>query len=231
MGFDIRERSDRRGDSRWGEECWEPRCRRRCHDHCRDYDRCHREECWEPRCKRRCHEHEHCECYHLYHHFDKEMDKEWGSKELGQKRKREDRDVVLNASTASIGPLGIITTLTTPIPIVSTNIDTTIIGKTTDNLLNFTANIGLPIGALTNFSFVILRSFNGGTPVPIATPFTFIAPASVATSSTIAFQYFDSDVPPGFYTYTVAINTGSTITVAGATITATLSVLAVQDEA
>ncbi len=150
----------------------------------------------------------------------------------GEKFKRDERDVLLNVSTGSAGPLPTITTpLTEPIPVVSTSVDTDRIGCRTNNLLTFTAIINLPLAAVASLSFQVLRAIDDGPAIPVGSSYTFAATAAAAGSFSFAFQFADLDVEPGFYTYSVVIATNSTIAVtAGATITsATLSVLAVKD--
>ncbi len=141
------------------------------------------------------------------------------------------RQAEVNASTGTIGPLPIITTpLTQPIPITSVSIDTLGMCET-DNLLTFTGFASLPLGAVVTLNFQIFRSINGGTPVPIGSTFTLARTAAVLETDFVAFQVFDNDVEQGFVTYTVSLTNNSLVTVAaGATVTGTLSVLAVKDE-
>ncbi len=143
-----------------------------------------------------------------------------------------ERCITMNASTGGLGPLPIITTpLTAPLTVVSTTIDTRCMCES-DVLLNFSGVINLPVGAVATLNFQILRSNECGTSVPVGGTYTFAFTAAALSSESFSFQFFDSDLAPGIYTYTVALSTGSLVTVAaGVTITnAVLSALAVADE-
>ncbi len=139
------------------------------------------------------------------------------------------REVALNAATGSAGPLPIITTLlASPINVVTTSIDTTGMGNT-NNLLTFTSNVNLPLGISVTFNFQITRVVNNGTPMAIGSTYTFSTTVVVLEAESFSFQYFDANVPEGYYTYSVNLSTNSIIDVTpGATISnAVLSVLAV----
>ncbi len=141
------------------------------------------------------------------------------------------RQVALNASSGAVGPLPIITTLfASPLNVVSTSIDTRGIGST-NNLLNFTSIINLPLGISVTLNFEITRSINGGAPVNVGSTYTFSTLVDVLEAEAFSFQFFDPDVEPGFYTYSVQLSTNSIIDITpGASVqNAVLSVLAVAD--
>ena len=147
-------------------------------------------------------------------------------------RHEERRQVALNASSGGVGPLPIITTLfADPINVVSTNIDTRRLGRA-DNLLHFSSIINLPVGVSVTLNFQIIRSLNGGAPIGVGATYTFSTIVTVLEGEAFSFQFFDADVEPGFYTYTVQLSTNSIIDITpGASINnAVLSILAVSDE-
>lgn len=139
------------------------------------------------------------------------------------------RQVALNASTGSAGPLPIITTpLSGPLNVVSTTINTFGMGVT-DNLLNFTSIITLPAGAVVTLNFIITRTATDGSTTNVGGTYTFATTAAVLGAQSFGFQFFDSNVAPGSYTYSVQLAPSSTVAVAaGVTVSnAVLSVLAV----
>jgi hypothetical protein len=139
------------------------------------------------------------------------------------------REVVLNASTGSAGPLPILTTtLSSPINVVSTSINTNGLGNT-NTLLTFTGIISLPLGISVTFNFQIQRVYNNGTPLNVGSTYTFSTAVVVLESEAFSFQFLDSNVPEGYYTYSVSLSTNSIVDVTpGATInSAVLSALAV----
>lgn len=144
---------------------------------------------------------------------------------------RDKKQVALNASSGGVGPLPIITTLfASPLNVVSTSIDTRDIGET-NNLLNFTSIINLPVGISVTLNFEITRSLNGGAPVNVGSTYTFATLVTVLEAEAFSFQFFDAGVQPGFYTYSVQLSTNSIIDITpGASVqNAVLSVLAVRD--
>ena len=145
--------------------------------------------------------------------------------------RRARRQVALNASSGGVGPLPIITTLfAEPLNVVSTSIDTSGMRRT-NNLLNFSSIINLPLGISVTLNFQIRRSINGGAPVGVGSTYTFSTIVDVLEAEAFSFQFFDADVEPGFYTYAVDLSTNSIIDVTpGCTVNnAVLSVLAVED--
>lgn len=141
------------------------------------------------------------------------------------------RQVALNAASGGVGPLPVITTLlAAPINVVSTTIDTRRIG-TANNLLHFTSTISLPIGISVTLNFQIHRSSGNGQPIAVGGTYTFAETVTVLESEAFSFQFFDPDVQPGFYTYSVELSTNSVIDVTpGCTVNnAVLSVLAVSN--
>lgn len=141
------------------------------------------------------------------------------------------KQVALNSNTGGVGQLPVITTLLAdPLNVVSTSIDTCGLGKT-NNLLTFTSIINLPLGISVTFNFEITRSINGGAPINVGSTYTFSTLAVALEAEAFSFQFADTNVEPGFYTYSVQLSTNSIIDITpGASIVnATLSVLAVSD--
>ena len=140
------------------------------------------------------------------------------------------RQVVLNASSGGVGPLPLVTTLfASPLNVVSTSIDTRPVGGNTNNLLNFTSIVNLPVGISVTLNFEITRSRNNGSPVNVGSTYTFSTLVDVLEAETFGFQFFDADLEPGFYTYSVRLSTNSIVDITpGATVqNAVLSVLGV----
>jgi hypothetical protein len=138
------------------------------------------------------------------------------------------RQAALNASSGSVGPLPIFTTLlASPLNVVSTTIDT--LGmRNTNNLLKFTSIINLPVGISVTFNFQIHRVFNNGAPIGVGSTYTFSATVNFLEAESFEFQFLDENVPEGSYTYSVNLSTNSIVDITpGATINAVLSVLAV----
>lgn len=149
--------------------------------------------------------------------------------ERHEERREERRQAVLNASSGGVGPLPIVTTLfAAPLNVVSTSIDTTRAGRT-NNLLNFTSIVNLPLGISVTLNFEITRSTNGGAPVNVGATYTFSTLVEVLEAEAFGFQFFDPDLAPGDYTYSVQLSTNSVIDITpGASVqNAVLSVLAV----
>lgn len=139
------------------------------------------------------------------------------------------RQVALNASSGGAGPFPIITTLlASPINVVSTTVDTRGMGRT-NNLLIFTGIVGLPVGISVTLNFELTRSLNSGAPVKVGSSYTFSTLVTALEAEAFSFQFLDSDVQPGFYTYSIQLSTNSIIDVTpGATVNnAVLSVQAV----
>ncbi len=139
-------------------------------------------------------------------------------------------NVVLSSNTGGLGPLPVITTLfADPINVVSTTIDTEGLRRTT-NLLHFTSIINLPLGVSVTFNFEILRSSEDGSAVKVGPTYTFSTIVDVLEAESFSFQFVDTMLAPGNYTYSVQLSTNSIIDITpGASImNATLSVLAVE---
>ncbi|MDF2568368.1 MAG: hypothetical protein K0R90_1824 [Oscillospiraceae bacterium] len=154
----------------------------------------------------------------------------WSENQSYNGCRRNNRQVALNASSGSVGPLPIITTLfAEPINVVSTSIDTRGIG-TTNNLLHFSSIINLPLGISVTFNFQIRRSLNNGPQNDVGSTYTFSTTVVVLEAESFSFQFFDPNVEPGFYTYSIELSTNSIIDITpGASINnAVLSVLAVK---
>jgi hypothetical protein len=139
--------------------------------------------------------------------------------------------VQLNAATGGAGPLPIITTLLAdPINVVDVTIDTTGM-RDPATLLTFTSAICLPVGISVTLNFEITRSLNGGAPVNVGSTYTFSTLVNVLEAEAFSFQYFDNNLTPGVYTYSVHLSTNSVIDITpGLTVgNATLSALAVDN--
>lgn len=144
-------------------------------------------------------------------------------------RKKVKQQVALNASSGGVGPLPIITTLfSEPINVVSTTIDTRELGST-NNLLNFSSIINLPLGISVTLNFQIRRSSSEGGTIGVGGTYTFSTIVDVLEAESFGFQFFDANVIPGFYTYSVELSTNSIIDITpGVSVNnAVLSVLAV----
>lgn len=141
------------------------------------------------------------------------------------------RQVALNSNTGSAGPLPILsTTLSDPLNVVSTSIDTRGMVKT-NNLLIFTGIIALPLGVVVTLNFQIQRTGRDGASAHVGATYTFSTTATVLEAEAFSFQFFDSDVAAGTYTYSVQLSSNTILSVTpGVTVTGTLSVLAVADD-
>ena len=113
---------------------------------------------------------------------------------------------------------------------VSTTIDTHGLGST-NNLLNFSSIINLPLGISVTLNFQIRRTLNDGSSIGVGSTYTFATLVDVLEAESFSFQFFDPDVQPGFYTYSVELSTNSIIDLTpGVSVNnAVLSVLAVED--
>ena len=139
------------------------------------------------------------------------------------------RQVALNANSGGVGPLPILTTtLSSPLNVVSTSIDTRGMGQT-NNLLSFTSIVALPIGVAVTLNFELTRTSADGSTTNVGATYTFATAVTVLEAEAFSFQFFDTDVAPGSYTYSVRLSTNSIVSVTpGVTINnAVLSVLAV----
>lgn len=140
--------------------------------------------------------------------------------------------VRLNASTGGAGPLPIITTLfADPLAVTSVTVSTAGMNEPAA-LLTFTSIISLPLGVLVTLNFELTRSFNGGAPVKVGSTYTFSTLVNILESESFAFQFFDSGLRAGHYTYSVQLSTNSIVDVTpGTTIgNATLSALVVDND-
>lgn len=145
---------------------------------------------------------------------------------------RRSRPVRLNAATGGAGPLPLITTLfSDPISIVDVTIDTTGM-RTPVVLLTYTSVISLPLGVSVTLNFEIKRSSANGAPVPVGPTNTFSTLVTALEAESFSFQFFDSSLAPGVYTYSVLLSTNSVIDITpGVTINnATISALAVDND-
>jgi hypothetical protein len=140
--------------------------------------------------------------------------------------------VQLNSSTGGVGPLPIITTLfSEEISVVDVSIDTTGMERPVV-LLNFSSIISLPFGISVTLNFQIHRSLNDGASVKVGSTYTFSTLVDILEAESFCFQFFDSGLASGKYTYTVELSTNSIIDITpGLTIVnATLSALAVDND-
>lgn len=141
------------------------------------------------------------------------------------------RTVAFGSSTGGAGPLPLITTLLAdPINVVSTAIETAGMRDVT-NLLIFTSTISLPLGISVTLNFQITRTNTDGSTIKVGPAFTFSTLATVLEAESFAFQFADSNLRPGNYTYSVEISTNSIIDITpGLTVnTATLSIIGFND--
>lgn len=148
--------------------------------------------------------------------------------EIGRSRSKSPK-VALNANTGFAGPLPIITTtLSDPINVVSVSIDTRGF-QDPRVLLHFTGIINLPVGISVTLNFQIVRTSSDGT-TKVGSTYTFATLVNILEAESFAFQFFDSDIAPDNYTYSVNLSTNSIIDITpGLTISATLSALAVDE--
>ena len=138
------------------------------------------------------------------------------------------KSIAINSSTGGVGPLPVITTLfAEPLNVVTTSIDTTGMSRTI-NLLNFTSIVSLPLGVSVTLNFEVLRTMDDGTSIKVGPTYTFSTIVDVLEAEAFSFQYADTNVAPGNYTYSVQLSTNSIIDITpGASINnATLSIVA-----
>ena len=141
------------------------------------------------------------------------------------------RHITASSSTGGAGPLPVINTLlAAPINVVSTSINTSGMSDTT-NLLIFTCTVNLPLGISVNLNFQINRLRNDGASIKVGPTFTFATLATILESEAFAFQFADSNVSAGDYTYAVEISTNSLVDITpGVSVNnACLSILAFND--
>lgn len=141
------------------------------------------------------------------------------------------RQIAFGSSTGGAGPLPVITTLLAdPINVVSTAIDTVGMRDVT-NLLIFTSIISLPLGISVTLNFQITRTNGDGSSIKVGPTHTFSTLATALEAESFAFQFADSNLRPGNYTYSVEISTNSVIDITpGLTVNnATLSVIGFND--
>jgi hypothetical protein len=145
---------------------------------------------------------------------------------------RRSRYVRLNASSGGAGPFPLITTLLAdPISVVDVTIDTTGM-RSPVILLSFTSVVCLPVGISVTLNFEIRRSYGDGAAVCVGPTNTFSTLVTALEAESFAFQYFDSNLAPGVYTYSIKLSTNSVVDITpGLTINnAMLSALAVDNE-
>lgn len=148
---------------------------------------------------------------------------------MGSKRTRYVR---VNASSGGAGPFPLITTLLAdPIPVVDVTIDTTGM-RSPVILLHYTSIVCLPLGVSITLNFEIKRSYQDGAAVCVGPTHTFSTLVTALEAESFAFQYFDSNLAPGVYTYSVQLSTNSVIDITpGLTINnAMLSALATDND-
>lgn len=141
------------------------------------------------------------------------------------------RRVMLNASNGSLAPLPVTSsTLTSPLNIVSTSINTRRLGLA-DNLLNFCGFLYLPAGSSVNLIIQVHRTPTNGQSILLGGAFMLVRSTIPAQSDTFNFQIFDPDIQPGSYTYSAELSDNSTVsgTPGSMICNAVLSVLSVSD--
>ncbi|MBC8061684.1 MAG: DUF4489 domain-containing protein [Clostridiaceae bacterium] len=150
--------------------------------------------------------------------------------ENNQSRHHSNQSVILRGNTGQAGPLPILTTgLTSPLNVVSVNIDTRQLREPIV-LLTFTSQINVPFDIVATLNFEITKSINGGTPQHIGGTYTFSNFVQLLESNSFSFQFFEGNVIPGYFTYSINLSTNTIIQVTpGLTLSATLTVLAVEN--
>lgn len=136
---------------------------------------------------------------------------------------------IVRTNTGGVGPLPLITTpLTNDMPITSVSLDTKGLIDT-KILLYFTTQINLTAVVNTNLMFIIKKYEAKSDAQVIGGSYVFTTVAEIAESETFAFQFLDSDVNPGKYTYAIELASNSFVSIAaGVTLTnATLTLIAV----
>ncbi len=138
------------------------------------------------------------------------------------------RRFALNAAEGGIGTLPSLAAFAAPVNVVSTAADSRFAGVT-NNLLHFNCIISLPNNASVTLNFQVRRAANNGLPVSIGGIHTFSLTAGSLESHSFGFQFFDANVQPGFYTYSVELAASSSVTgtVGPAVNRALLSVLSI----
>ena len=130
------------------------------------------------------------------------------------------RVVAFSSSTGGAGPLPVLnTTLSDPINVVSTTVDTAGMRDAANHLI-FTSIISMPLGLSTTLNFQIKRISEDSGEIRVGPTFTFSSTAAVLESESFDFQFTDRNLKPGNYTYSIDISTNSIIDVTpGLTIT------------
>lgn len=139
--------------------------------------------------------------------------------------------VAFGSATGGTGPLPVITTLlAAPINVVSASVDSTGMRDVSNHLI-FTSTISLPLGISVTLNFQITRIAENGSPIKVGGTYTFSTLATALESEAFAFQFTDTNLRPGNYTYSVEISTNSIIDITpGVTVNnATLAIIAFND--
>ena len=151
------------------------------------------------------------------------------SRNQSEDTSRDSVNVVLNAATGGVGPFPIVTTLfSEPITVVSVTLDTNSLRRPSI-LLNYTSAVSLPLGISVTLNFEILRVRDNGAPTNVGGTYTFSTLVTALESEAFSFQFFDSNLESGVYTYSIVLSTNSIIDITpGLTIVnATISALGV----
>lgn len=130
--------------------------------------------------------------------------------------------------SGAAGPLPVMdlagASIVNPYPVASVTVD--LRGMRRPNvLITFTSLVSIPLGALANISFRIIRSCNG-TSQAIGGSYNYTSAIEVLHSETFTFQTCDCGVCCDCVTYTVEIS-NATLAQAGATVSGTVSAVAV----
>lgn len=134
----------------------------------------------------------------------------------------------LACGSGSAGPLPILdlagASIVNPYPVASVSVD--LRGMKRPNvLITFTGLVSIPLGALANISFRLLKSCNGASQA-IGGNYNYTSALEVLHSETFSFQTCDCGECCDCVTYTVEI-ANATLAQAGATVSGTVSAVAV----
>lgn len=140
----------------------------------------------------------------------------------------ESRKVALGCGSGSAGPLPVLdlagASIVNPYAVASASLNLEGM-KNPKVLLTFTGLINVPLGALPNISFRLVRACNGASQA-VGGSFNYSSAIDVLHSDTFAFQVCDCGECCDCVTYTVEVS-NATLAAAGTTISGTISILAV----
>lgn len=138
---------------------------------------------------------------------------------------------ILKCGAGAVGPLPILdlvgASIINPYSLASVTIDTSGM-KNPTVLINVTALINVPVGALPSITFRLVRTCNGASQ-PVGGSYTYSDCFDLLHSESFAFQFCDcGQCCCGCTTYTVEISS-ATLAQAGTTISGNISALAVEN--